>query len=87
MRVAARRADAASVEFCVQDEGRGIPPDAVPRVFEPYYRVPGAASTARGTGLGLAVVKSLIEAHDGTIRLESEPGRGTRVTFVLPAVC
>jgi two-component system sensor histidine kinase KdpD len=86
VRVTARTADAASVEVSVHDEGRGIPPDALPRVFEPYYRAPGAAGAARGTGLGLAVVKSLIEAHGGTIRLESAPGRGTRVTFVLPAV-
>jgi two-component system sensor histidine kinase KdpD len=86
VRITARAAAAASVEVSVHDDGRGIPPDALPRVFEPYYRAPGAAGAARGTGLGLAVVKALIEAHGGTIGLESAPGRGTRVTFVLPAV-
>ncbi len=82
--VAARATDHA-VEFSVRDAGRGIPAEALPRVFEPYYRAPGVGS-ARGAGLGLAVVKSLIDAHGGTVRLESAPGEGTRVTFVLPAV-
>lgn len=84
--VAARgMASVAAVEFSVRDAGRGIPAEALPRVFEPYYRAPGVG-TARGAGLGLAVVKSLIEAHGGTVRLESAPDLGTRVTFVLPAV-
>jgi signal transduction histidine kinase len=83
--VAARARDAGAVEFSVHDAGRGIPADALPRVFEPYYRAPGVGS-ARGAGLGLAVVKSLVDAHGGTIHLESAPDRGTRVTFVLPAV-
>jgi signal transduction histidine kinase len=83
--VAARARDAGAVEFSVHDAGRGIPAEALPRVFEPYYRAPGVGS-ARGAGLGLAVVKSLIDAHGGTIQLESAPDRGTRVTFVLPAV-
>ncbi|HMH52863.1 MAG TPA: ATP-binding protein [Candidatus Acidoferrum sp.] len=84
VRVAARARDGAGVEFSVHDAGRGIPPEALPHVFEPYYRAPGVGS-ARGAGLGLAVVKSLIDAHGGVIDLESEPGRGTRVTFVIPA--
>jgi signal transduction histidine kinase len=83
--VAARARGGAAVEFSVHDAGRGIPAEALPRVFEPYYRAPGVGS-ARGAGLGLAVVKSLVDAHGGTIALESAPDRGTRVTFVLPAV-
>ena len=85
MHVAARARNGATVEFSVHDAGRGIPPEALPRVFEPYYRAPGVGS-ARGAGLGLAVVKSLVDAHGGTIQLESAPDQGTRVTFVLPAV-
>ena len=81
--VGARATDHA-VEFSVRDAGRGIPAEALPRVFEPYYRAPGVGS-ARGAGLGLAVVKSLIDAHGGSVHLESAPGEGTRVTFVLPA--
>ena len=82
--VTARATDHA-VEFSVRDAGRGIPAEALPRVFEPYYRAPGVGS-ARGAGLGLAVVKSLIDAHGGTVHIESTSGLGTRVTFVLPAV-
>ena len=68
----------------VVDAGRGIPPQALSRVFEPYYRVPDAAGAAHGTGIGLAVVKALVEAHGGTIQVESAPAVGTRVTVVLP---
>ncbi len=85
IRIAARRIGTA-VECSIHDDGRGIPPDALPHVFEPYYRAPGAVGTARGAGLGLAVVKSLIEAHGGSISIESAPALGTRVTFILPAV-
>jgi signal transduction histidine kinase len=83
--VSARVHPVGMVAFAVADEGRGIPAVALPRVFEPYYRGPGAADTARGAGLGLALVKALVEAHGGTIALESAAGRGTRVTFTLPA--
>jgi len=82
--VAARATDHV-IEFSVRDAGRGIPTEALPHVFEPYYRAPGVGS-ARGAGLGLAVVKSLIDAHGGSVHLDSAPGEGTRVTFVLPAV-
>ena len=87
VRVGARPApDGAAVDFEVEDEGAGIPAEALARIFEPYYRVPEAAGTARGTGIGLAVVKSLVEAHGGRIRIDSAPARGTRVAFSLPAV-
>ena len=62
------------VEFQVEDHGRGIPADALPRLFDPYYRVPDSAGTARGTGLGLAIVKSLVEAQGGAIGVESVLG-------------
>ncbi len=86
VRVRARRANGAAVELEVEDEGMGIPADALARIFEPYYRAPEAGDTARGTGIGLAVVRSLVEAHGGAISVESAPGVGTRVTFSLPAV-
>src|SRR5262249_41987337 len=60
----------------------GIPPEALPRVFEPYYRVPDAAGAAHGTGIGLAVVKALVEAHGGTGRADSAPALGPRATIV-----
>jgi len=78
------RALAGGVAIEVADAGRGIPAEALSRVFEPYYRVPDAAGAAHGTGIGLAVVKALVEAHGGSVRVESAPARGTRVTVVLP---
>lgn len=73
------------VEVAVADRGRGIPPELLPRIFEPYFRAPEAAAAARGAGLGLAVVKALVEAQGGAVRVESAPDRGTRVTLALPA--
>jgi signal transduction histidine kinase len=84
VRVGARAlADGVAIE--VADAGRGIPAEALGRIFEPYYRVPDAAGAAHGTGIGLAVVKALVEAHGGTVRVESAPAIGTRVTVVLPS--
>jgi two-component system sensor histidine kinase KdpD len=85
VRVAAR-ALAGAVAIDVADSGRGIPADALGRIFEPYYRVPDAAGAARGTGIGLAVVKALVEAHGGAVRVESAPMLGTRMTVVFPSV-
>jgi two-component system sensor histidine kinase KdpD len=80
------RADGSAVELTVADEGAGIPRAALPRVFEPYYRAPDALGAARGAGIGLAVVKALVDAHGGSIRVDSAPEFGTRVTFELPSV-
>jgi two-component system, OmpR family, sensor histidine kinase KdpD len=79
-------ATAGGVEISVDDEGGGIPPGELARIFEPYYRAPGAAAAARGAGIGLAVVKSLVEAHGGCVRAQSEPAHGTRMAVVLPAL-
>ncbi len=69
----------------VRDTGRGIPLEALPRIFERFYRVdPGRSRAAGGTGLGLAIVKHVVEAHGGTVEAESAPGRGTTVRFRLP---
>jgi signal transduction histidine kinase len=75
-----------TVEIVVEDEGPGIAEADLARVFEPYYRAPGTAGAAVGAGLGLAVVKSLVDAHGGTIRAENRAPRGTRMTLTLPAV-
>jgi signal transduction histidine kinase len=87
VRVAARGQETPpAVEITVEDEGPGIAEDDRARIFEPYYRTAAGARTAGGTGLGLAVVKSLIDAHGGTIRADNIVPHGTRMTLILPAV-
>lgn len=69
----------------VHDTGAGITPDALPHVFERFWRGDKARSRTQGsTGLGLAIAKQLVEAHGGEIGVESEPGKGTTFWFTLP---
>jgi signal transduction histidine kinase len=74
--------DERGVAFRVTDTGEGIESDELAHVFDRFARSP----ESRGSGLGLAIAKSLVQAHGGTISAESEPGRGTTIRFVLPAV-
>jgi two-component system sensor histidine kinase QseC len=68
----------------VSDEGPGIPPELRERVFESYYRIPGAA--AEGSGLGLAIVREIAAQHGATVEIRNgEAGRGTRVVVTFPA--
>lgn len=70
--------------LAVVDTGEGIPPEQAERVFDRFARLPHAdGSRARGTGLGLPIVKAVVDAHGGTVRLDSDPGRGTRVELRL----
>ncbi len=69
----------------VKDSGIGIPPEEIPRIFERFYRVDKTRSRKYGgTGLGLTIVKHIIEAHHGGIWVESEPSQGTCFCFTLP---
>ncbi|QEH34462.1 Sensor kinase CusS [Aquisphaera giovannonii] len=73
------------VQIVVSDTGIGIAPEHLPRVFDRFYRVDSARSRRTGgNGLGLSICRSIVEAHQGTIELASEPGRGTVVTVNLP---
>ncbi|MGH7449003.1 MAG: sensor histidine kinase, partial [Longimicrobiales bacterium] len=74
------------VTFEVRDTGTGMPSDAIPRIFERFYRVDPARSRAEGgTGLGLSIVKHLVESMGGDVAAESELGKGTTIRFRLPA--
>ena len=78
------RLAADGVEVAVADRGPGIPPTALTRLFEPFYRLDSAGTRPHGAGLGLAVAKGLVEAHGGRIWAENRPGGGARFVFVLP---
>jgi two-component system heavy metal sensor histidine kinase CusS len=76
-------AESTASRLSVQDTGSGIPAEHLPRVFDRFYRVDSARSS-RGSGLGLALVKSIVQLHGGTAKIESETDRGTRVTLTFP---
>lgn len=75
--------EANTTKVSVRDNGSGISPEHLPHVFDRFYRVE-AARSSEGTGLGLALVKSIAELHGGTVAIVSEPGRGTTVTLRFP---
>lgn len=75
-----------SVEISVVDTGTGIPPKDIPRLGERFYRVdPARSRELGGTGLGLAIVKHLVSSMSGKLNIESEPGKGTKISFTMPA--
>ena len=83
--VSARRRNG-SVEVVVADTGSGISAEHLPRLFERFYRAdPARARGDGGTGIGLAIARSVVEAHGGQIRARSQPGRGSVFTFDLPS--
>lgn len=73
------------LEIAVRDEGQGIQPEHLPHIFERFYRAdPSRQRMTGGAGLGLAIAKSLVEAHGGGIQVTSEPGRGATFTLTFP---
>ena len=89
IRISARRAGDESIQMGIEDEGPGIPSDLRERVFDKFFRatrdgdIPHHRPT--GTGMGLAIAKGIVEAHEGTIWIEAtSKGKGTRVMFTLP---
>jgi len=79
------RADAGAVEIAVVDQGIGIPPDELDRIFERFYRVdPARHRSTGGTGLGLSIVKHVAATHGGEVRVWSVEGQGSTFTLTLP---
>jgi PAS domain S-box-containing protein len=72
------------VSLVVQDYGEGIAPEDLPHIFDRYYRAPSGKQKAGGTGLGLYISRSLLEAYGGHIRAKNETGKGARFTICLP---
>jgi heavy metal sensor kinase len=74
-----------NVGITVEDNGTGIPADEISRIFDRFYRVDKARSKETGgSGLGLSIVKSIVDAHGGEIRIDSAPGKGTSIIILLP---
>jgi signal transduction histidine kinase len=87
IRVKAFAIDNRQIQVSVCDSGPGIPEDALPHVFDRFYREDKSrARSSGGSGLGLAIAKALIEAHNGRIWAENAPGSGTCFHFTLPLV-
>jgi signal transduction histidine kinase len=79
------REEASCIKLEIIDSGVGIPKDKIERIFDRFYRVEaGPAQASKGSGIGLAFVKSIIEAHDGRIAVESSPGKGSKFIISLP---
>ncbi|MES1991030.1 MAG: ATP-binding protein [Pseudomonadota bacterium] len=83
--LAARENDEGGFEMTVSDTGIGIPADKIDKVLEPFEQIENSFTRTRaGTGLGLPLVKAMVESHGGTLQIESELGRGTSVRVTLP---
>ena len=76
--------DHAVIRVC--DRGPGVPPELRERIFEPFYRLPGATERDGGVGLGLALVKSITQRHGGQVRCEDRPSGGVCFILELPLV-
>jgi signal transduction histidine kinase len=75
------------VHLWVEDHGEGIPPEEHERIFERFYRLGSELRReTQGVGIGLSIVKHIVESHDGKIIVRSAPGQGSRFTIVLPVI-
>ncbi len=81
---AAQAKQAACVVLTVSDRGPGVPASERERIFQPFYRLPGASERDGGVGLGLALVKSIVQRHQGSVHCEANPGGGARFVLRMP---
>jgi signal transduction histidine kinase len=75
--------DKKDIRLTIHDEGIGIPEEDLKRIFEPFHRAKNVGSIS-GTGLGLSISKQAIESHQGTIAIDTEVGKGTKITILVP---
>jgi len=68
----------------VSDEGEGVAPEAIPRLFDRFYRADESRAAPGGAGLGLSIAKEIVEAHGSKITVDSAPGKGSTFGFQLP---
>jgi signal transduction histidine kinase len=79
------RSENHKVVLRVADNGRGITPEALPHIFERFYRAdPSRSKEIEGVGLGLSLVKWIVEQHGGSIKVDSQPNLGSRFSIQLP---
>ena len=78
----ATRKEGNGIAVDVADSGKGIAPDVLPKIFDPFF---STKEIGKGTGLGLSISFKIVEQHGGRISVESQPGKGTRFTVWLPA--
>ena len=78
------QAENGSYRLTISDQGIGMTPGQVDRVFEKFYRADATNTAISGTGLGMTIVKHLVEAQSGQVNVDSTPGQGTAVTVTLP---
>jgi len=72
------------IEISVADTGLGMTPGQVKRIFDKFYRADASGAAVPGTGLGMSIVKNLVEAHGGKVWVESKLAKGTTVRFTIP---